>query len=218
MNRITIIRTVSVALLLGLTSGCDTPQTGSRSSSGTTQVVSKATPIPDDQFEEIPNPLYQNWADFPVGTVVKFRDLHQHENNRTESIKVLKLVELTADLAVVEEQITTVYPDGRKDENPPMRHEHGRLARVLKGTDPKSVGRGGKPLEEGTETLNTPLGELPTSWYTFKGRVDAGEIHHKVWNSKAVPGGVVRVESRVPAINSLTVVEVIEVSRPPVKN
>lgn len=204
-------------LVAAITSGCSRTD-GKKSADGKAQVttvpVAAAAPTP---LEEFPNPLYRAWADFPVGTTVTIRDVHQHGDNRTVSTKTLKLTELTPELAVVEEQITTVYPDGRKEENPPMRHEHHRVARVPQGTDPKSIGRGGKPLEEGEETLKTPLGEIPTQWYTLKGRVEAGDILHKIWTSSAVPGGTVRVESRVPALNSLTVLEVTEVVKPSTK-
>lgn len=204
-------------LVAAITSGCSRTD-GKKSSDGTAPVtvvpVAATSPTP---LEELPNPLYQAWADFPVGTTVTIKDVHQHGENRTVSTKILKLAESTPDLIVVEEQITTLHPDGRKEENPPMRHEHHRIARVPKGTDPKSIGRGGKPLEEGEETLKTPLGEIPTQWYTLKGRVEAGDILHKIWTSPAVPGGTVRVESRVPALNSLTVVEVTEVVKPSTK-
>ncbi len=210
---------LSVSLPIALVIGCSTSErTIGVAGHSTEQPTAGPLPIPSDQFEELPNPLYQDWASFPVGTTVVIKDTHQHGNNRTVSTKVLKLAELTPDLAVVEEQITTVYPDGRKEENPPMRHEHVRTALVLKGTDPKSIGRGGKPIEEGEETLNTPIGDVQARWFTFKGRVEAGEILHKVWTSAKVPGGMVRVESRVPALSSLTVVEVTEVQRPPAKD
>lgn len=214
MNRFLRATVFVMTVSLLLPAGCDRSGKTKPNHSATDRGAPKASPVPSDHLVEVPNPLYASWADFPVGTTVIIRDVHEHAGNRTASIKTLKLVEKTSDMAVVEEQITTTYPDGRKEENPVMRHEHGRIARVPEGTDPKSLGRGGKPLEEGTEKLRTPIGDLETSWYTFKGRVEAGEILHKVWTSPAVPGGTVKVESRVPALTSLTVLEVIEVRRP----
>lgn len=211
---------VSLLIIGGLIAAGCRPQAGRPGPADATAAVGPsdasdpaALPAPAETVE-IVNPYYQDWMNYAVGTTVRHREVHSHATNRTESIKTQRLVQLTDNLCVVEMRTRTTYPDGRVDEPPAMRHQYARMIRVPKGTDPASIGRGGTPLERGRERVVTPAGTFEAEWYTLKGRVEAGDILHKIWTSPTVPGKVVRVESRVPALGSETVEELIEVQVP----
>lgn len=216
-----IMARLALLLIIGgpVAGGCG-PQAGrpgpadTPAAAGTSGASDPANLPAPTETVEIVNPYYQNWMNYAVGTTVRHREVHSHAANRTESIKTQRLVQLTDTLCVVEMQTRTTYPDGRVDEPPAMRHQYTRMVRVPKGTDPATIGRGGTPLERGRERVETPAGTFEAEWYTLKGRVEAGDILHKIWTSSTVPGKVVRVESRVPALGSETVEELIEVQVP----
>ncbi len=163
--------------------------------------------------ERVDNPVYDQWAKFPVGTTLTRRmvtDSTKSEGH-TETTFVFRITETTADVVVVESTATTRYHGGRVEENPPVIDRHPRQVALPDGA---KKGEWGKP-KGGTDDTVTVLGKAYKARKSeSKGNTDAGELFQQVWVSDDMPGGLVKAVSRVPKVDETTTIEVTELTIP----
>lgn len=161
--------------------------------------------------KRIDNPTYASWAKFPVGTYVKLETKTGVEGGSMTAVH--KLVELTADKAVIETTMTTAMA-GQSFALPAQRR-----------TEPKSIEVPAMPptgapkpeVKEGTGEVTTPAGTFSCRWAETKMVIQGTTSVSKVWQADNVPGGVVKMEATVniagmPPQNSTTTL--IELKKP----
>jgi hypothetical protein len=146
--------------------------------------------------EDMDNPQYKAWSKCKPGAFVKFKMTTEVAGTKTESEMTTKLVELSAEKAVVETAMVfggNALP-GAKQEIP---------AKIKKVEGQANVE---KP-KEGEEEIEVAGKKVKAKW--VESTIDAGgtKTVSKVWMSDEVPGGTVKVETKGPASTSMVAVE-----------
>lgn len=175
------------------------------------QVAPTTTP---DSLEKVPNPEFENWNKYPVGTTVirKMVTDSTRTEGKTVSTFVIKLVSKTEDQLVVENQSTTEYADGRVIKNPPISNQIRKMVILPEGIDKSSWG---KPSKNATEEKVTVLGQSYPCYKTQStGTTDAGKYVQNVWFSDEMPGRLVKSHTVVAAVDETTTIEIIELNIP----
>jgi len=163
--------------------------------------------------DRIENPVYKNWAGFKPGTSVVYRSTSLVGASRFESTYAYTLIELTADKAVVEMQVT-VDSAGKRTKNRPMRLENPRALALPPGTRPEAFGKAEGMTEQGEEVVKVAGKDYKAKWYKAKGKSDLGETFTHAWSSDEVPGGLVKSVNTTPANKSSMTMELVEVKLP----
>ena len=171
-------------------------------------VVSLATSVA--RADRVPNPAYEGWKPFKVGSWVKHSQETKADGATTTMTTITTLVELTATKAVVETR-TELMAGGERTVLEPVRQEHASAIQDPSGPAVDPEGAILSKPKEGAESLR--VGDktyaCKTSEYTF--RLDDETIRNKAWTSEKVPGGLVKSESRMaaPGRTSLTTVTLV---------
>ena len=153
------------------------------------RVPAKPAPPP----AKVPDPEYQSWAKFPVGTAVVYKVSIRQTDSKAETTDTHTLVELTAGKVVVE--MTRVFKQSIGDYSPPAaRHEIEREMYAPPGHKP------GTPIApEGLiDSCEEPLtlgGRKYTTRYTKRVVRPGGDWFVETWASDEVPGRVVKSAS-----------------------
>src|SRR5262245_18307148 len=166
--------------------------------------------------EKIENPQYTSWAGFKPGTTVVHRTVTKATGTDGETVTTsrYKLVELTADKAIVEVQNSTRRYDGHEANNPPEKFTHRKYLLLPPGVRKDGVGKPAGVTAEGEETVRVGEKEYKAKWYRGNDRNEAGEMLTQVWSCPDVPGGLVRSVTDTPAIGKTTTTELVEVRVP----
>jgi hypothetical protein len=167
-----------------------------------------------DSLEKVPNPEFDNWNKFPIGTTVirKMVTDSTRTEGKTVSTFVIKLVSKKEDQLVVENQSTTEYADGRVIKNPPISNQIRKIVVLPEGIDKSSWG---KPSKNATEEKVTVLGQSYPCYKTQStGTTDAGKYVQNVWFSDEMPGRLVKSHTVVAAVDETTTIEIIELNIP----
>ncbi len=149
---------------------------------------------------------YVRWAKYKPGTTMVKRTITEEKGNPSKTIETTtsKLMELTAEYAVVETHLTGTRFDGVKMDTLPVTQKISRYfylqenAKVDKAdkTKPETVTMAGKSYQ--------------ASVSSGKDRNEAGEVTSTVWSSDEVPGGLLKSETLIQATGKLMTIELIE--------
>jgi hypothetical protein len=219
-------RQVAVAFALMVAPGC-----GADKSAAPVQIVQPAEgdergaleqekapdAAPAGPRDQVENPQYASWAAFSPGTKVVLRSVTGTAGNSavTTTTKTYRLVELTPDRAVVDVTVRTKRYDGASIDNPPEKFTFPKLMPLPPGVAKADFGKPVTAQARGQESVTVGDKAYSTTWHEGKDRNEAGEVFVKVWTSPAVPGGLVKSVSRIPAIGKSTTIELAEVVLPP---
>lgn len=158
--------------------------------------------------KKMDNPMYASWAKFKVGTTVKRVMETGVAGQKMTSTD--KLVELTDAKAVIETTMTTQMGEQSFD-LPAQRRDEPKVLEIPAVTDPNQP----KPeTKEGTGDVTTPAGTFSCKWAETTVAMKGMTSTSKVWQSDAVPGMVVKMESTTsvegmaPQRSTLTLIEV----------
>jgi hypothetical protein len=178
--------------------------------------VEPAESLSDGGREKIENPQYKSWAGFKPGTTVVHRTVTKATGNDGETVttSTYKLVELTADKAIVEVQNSTRRYDGHEVNNPPEKFTHRKDLLLPPGVKTEGAGKPAGVTAEGEQTVRVGGKEYKAKWYKGKDRNEAGEMLTQVWSCPDVPGGLVRSVTDTPAIGKTTTTELVEIRAP----
>lgn len=153
-------------------------------------------------LQEIDNPEYQNWAGCKAGAYVKLTISSDAGGAKTETKSISKLVEITAQKAVVE--TTFVIPGvelpGQKRDVP---------AKIKKSEATPPVG-GAKPTE-GDEEIELAGKKIKCHWTESVVEVEGTKTVSRVWTSKEIPGSMAKMTSKTTgtfaSTNTMTATE-----------
>src|SRR5262245_2457645 len=167
--------------------------------------------------EQVENPQYASWAAFKPGTKVVLRSVTATAGNPavTTTTKTYRLVELTAEHAVVDVAVRTKRYDGAAFDNPPEKFTFPRLMPLPPGVAKADFGKPVGAQARGEESVTIGDKSYAATWHEGKDRNEAGEVFVKVWTSTAAPGGLIRSVTRIPAVGKTTTIELVEVVLPP---
>jgi hypothetical protein len=165
-----------------------------------------------DDSQQVENPLYTRWKNFPANTAVQYIQVTTAGNFEERRVVQYKLLEKSADKLTVEIRSRL---ESQKDADATSQTQVARRTfqlppGVSKEQFSKPVGR----KDEGTENLDINGRGFNTNWYIADVRVEAGITESKTWSATDVPGGLVRSVSKTPAANSITTIEITKLEIP----
>ena len=142
-----------------------------------------------------PNPEYTHWAKFKVGTWVKLKTVAGEGDEQQQMSITHKLVELTAEKAVVEtsmsmEAMPMAIPGQRRVI--PARLEPPK-AEDAASEEAKKVAASTK---QGEEELTVAGRKIKCQWTEVTLQQDGQTIRTKTWASQEVPGQMVKLEGQ----------------------
>jgi hypothetical protein len=158
--------------------------------------------------KKIDNPTYASWSKFAVGTSVK---LVTEAGTAGQSMTAVhKLVELTADKAVIESTMSSSMA-GQTFDLPPQRRDEPKVLEVPAAPPADAP----KPeIKEGKGEVTVPAGTFSCTWTETVVAMQGMTSTAKIWQTDAVPGRVVKMESTTsvegmpPQRSVMTLVEV----------
>lgn len=165
-----------------------------------------------DEAEQLENPVYARWKQFPEGTIVEYLQVTRASDFEERRIIEYRLKEKTADQLVVE--IRTRREDQKPEAATMQSQTARRLFRLPPGISKTQFGKPAGRKAEGTELLSISSRDFQTNWFIADVRVEAGTTETISWSSDSVPGGLVRSISRTPAVNSTTTLEIVRLQQP----
>lgn len=150
--------------------------------------------------DELDNPTYTNWAQFKPGAMVEYKSVSDVAGNKTETIIVYTLKEVTAEKAVVEMK-TTMMMAGQKFEQPPMPLEHP--AKVQ--NQPQPEGEQMKvEQKEGSESIDAAGQKWDCKWYETTSDQNGMKTTSRTWTNDDVPGTLVKSVTNVDGAMKMT--------------
>jgi hypothetical protein len=165
------------------------------------------------QAPTVEAPIYKSWARHKVGTTITIRETTDTGGPKIVSSTTSKLVKLLPDRLIIE-QVVTTNASGEEQTYDPVEFDIKRTfpgnPAPRKKADPKP---GAEPTE-GEETITILGREYKARWSDTKGNTEAGPSYTRTWISDEFPGMVVKAVTRVPKVNKVTNVEVIEFKTP----
>lgn len=156
--------------------------------------------------EKIDNPEYASWKSFKVGAAVTIEHVSKMAGAETRMVTTKTLKELTDKKAVVRSQ-TTLYVMGNEMKQPAQDEEIPAqldIPGMPAGTPNPDV-----EMEKGEETLTVGGKQVDCTWVKTTMKAAGSTVVAKLWNSDAVPGGMVKMESTSSgAVSSVTTMTV----------
>ncbi len=173
-------------------------------------VLAAATVFAADMVD---NPSYAAWSKFKIGTELKYKQVSEVANMKTESEITYKLVELTPEKAVVEMGGASVVA-GNKMELPPTRMDHSAKVENTK-VDPKMAELLKADAKTSEEQVTVPAGTFKCKVVDTKVNQQGSEVSSKIWASDEVPGSLVKMVTVMTApMKSETTMELVEKKLP----
>jgi len=153
-----------------------------------------ATAIPA-LAEKIDNPEYLSWKTFKPGAMVKVEHVTKMADTETKTVTTTTLKKLTDAKAVVTTQ-TTMFVMGNTVEQPAQDREiPATFDKPEMPGEPEGVEKPDIEMEEGEETLTVGGKEVACKWVKSTVKAVGTTVVATSWNSDAVPGGLVKMES-----------------------
>ena len=161
------------------------------------------------------NPEYKGWAAFKPGTTVKRHQVVSAAGTKQEMDLTTKLVELTADKAVVEDSIAMNVNGQAMNMPGNKRTIPAKLAGGAPVTPAKPDANAPKAsMKEGEEKVDVggKSYKCKTVETTSPGPQGQGEVKGKVWTSPEVPGGLVKMTATTTgAVQSETTLTLVSI-------
>lgn len=176
-------------------------------------VLAAATLFAADMVD---NPAYGIWSKFKVGAELKYKQVSEVANMKTESEITYKLVEVTPEKVVVEMGGAAVVA-GNRMEMPATRMEYTARVENTK-VDPKLVEMAKVATPEsktGEEQITVPAGTFKCRIVDSKMNQQGTEVSAKIWTSTEIPGSLVKMVTTMTApMKSVTTMELVEKKLP----
>jgi len=161
----------------------------------------------------VDNPAYGVWSKFKVGTEMKFKQMSEVANMKTESEITYKLVELTTEKLTVEMGGSSMVA-GNKMELPATKMEYPAKIENAK-VDPKMAEMVKADAKTSEEQVTVPAGTFKCRVIESKVAQQGTEVTSKVWASDEVPGGLVKMVTLMTVpMKSETTMELVEKKLP----
>ncbi len=164
--------------------------------------------------EKIANPEYVGWSKFKAGAFAKTEGSTTAAGNTSKQIITTKLLEITADKAVVEISMTMDMM-GQKMDMPPQKREIA--ATIEAPTTPAPTAPDSKTpkadLKTSDETVKVGDKEVKCKVVEADVETNGVKSHTKTWTSEQVPGNVVKLEAKTTEpMESTTTQSLVEFS------
>ncbi len=157
--------------------------------------------------EKIDNPVYQNWAKFKPGTMVKYAQTSEMMGNKTQSEVAYTLLEVTPEKVVIELGGSTVIM-GNKTEMPKTRIEYPAKADAA---DPNVKNAISARSSQSEEEIEAAGGRIRCKVFETAIEQQGSQIRSKLWSSDDVPGTLVKSETTMEKpVQSVTVLALVE--------
>jgi len=142
----------------------------------------------------IDNPEYAQWAQFKVGSFVTLKNTAQFGTHKSISLSTQTLKSVAKDKIVIE---TRMEVEGFKQKIPPQtRVIPAKIAKPKKPTTTQPKDKPDLKTKEGEEVLDIDGRKIKAHWVESQTKIGEIVTKSKVWNSKEVPGGVVKMTSQ----------------------
>jgi hypothetical protein len=141
--------------------------------------------------EDMDNPEYANWKGFKVGSSVTMKMVSEASGFKSEMEQTHKLVELTADKAVVE-TAGVMITGGNKINLPATKREIPAKVKKAEGGDAKGAKA---DVKESSEEIEVGGKKLKCKVVETDSEASGTKTHVKTWQSDEVPGKMVKMES-----------------------
>lgn len=145
--------------------------------------------------KKIDNPEYAQWAVFKVGAFVELTT-ESNQGGMSSTLKMAhKLLELTAEKAVVETTMTTVA-GGQEMAMPAQKRDVPKVVEVPDVQVPETKPVDAPKVKEGEETIE--VGGKKVACKTFETTMEFSGMQtwRKTWTSKEIPGQTAKMESK----------------------
>lgn len=147
------------------------------------------------QAEEIPNPLYSNWAKFKPGTSVTQKNVVDAPGFKTETELTYELVKVTDDNLTLKYSTKMTF-NGQAVTTPPQEIVHTKM--VTKHSSPAaSLDQEYKSEKDPDETLTIDDKKVICKVSRSTSKMAGIQSSTKVWMSEDVPGQTLKMESTV---------------------
>ena len=137
--------------------------------------------------QQIDNPEYKNWSGFKPGAWVKFKSTSEAAGTKSETEQTTKLLEVTPAKAVVE---ITMVAMGNK--MPPHKRE---IPAKITPQATKTDGAKAAKVAEGDEDVDVGGKKVKAHWTESTTEMSGSKTVSRVWQSKSVPGGMVKLQA-----------------------
>jgi hypothetical protein len=150
--------------------------------------------------EDIDNPEYLSWKGCKAGSFVQTKTVMDGAM-KMETESTTTLVEITAEKAVVETK-GKMHMGANVIDQPAQKRDIPAKVKKVEGGEAK----GEKP-KEGEETVKVDGKDVKAHWTESHTEANGSKTDTKVWQSKDVPGLMVKMESKTtgPANSTMTI-------------
>ncbi|NLI78489.1 MAG: hypothetical protein GX442_18875 [Candidatus Riflebacteria bacterium] len=157
--------------------------------------------------EKVDNPVYQNWAKFKPGTMVKYAQTSEMMGNKTQSEVAYTLLEVTPEKVVIEMGGSTVIM-GNQTEMPKTRIEYPAKADAA---DPNVKSAINAKTSQSEEEIEVAGGKIRCKVFETTVEQQGSQIKSRFWSSDDVPGTLVKSETTMEKpVQSVTVLALVE--------
>jgi hypothetical protein len=141
---------------------------------------------------DVENPEYKSWSGFKVGTTATWHTTTSAAGNKTEMDRTVKLIELAADHAVVEEAMV-MEVSGQKINTPAAKRTIP--AKLAAGAAAPAVPAQGAAAKESEETLEIGGKSYKCKAIATSREANGAKTQSKVWTCADVPSTLVKMTS-----------------------
>ena len=164
--------------------------------------------------ETTEDPEFKSWSKFKKGASVTLKSTTDLGKTTVVTVITTTLVEVGEDKLVLETVATSTI-NGMEIKVPAMKRDVPKTVTTPK-VDKKDDPKADKPkIEEGTETLKVAGVEVKAKWYKATADVMGTKTESKTWTSDDIPGGTVKMVTKIMGANPATItLEAIEFKKP----
>ena len=167
--------------------------------------------------KEVDNPQYVSWKDYKAGTSITLESVTEFSGNKTVMLMTYTLKKVTKEKVVVALN-TTMKVAGQEIKQPEQTQEWPakiKMAVPAGKDEPKEMP--GVKIEKGKETLELAGRKIECEWIKTTTETNGQKTVATVWNSKKIPGGMVKTEASLPG-NGKTTMKLTKFSEPKKKD
>ncbi len=163
--------------------------------------------------EDVPNPQYQSWNNYPVGTSMTTKSLVSQGNATVTTTTVTRLISRTEKNLVLSSVVSS-NATGSFVTNDPIEKTISSRFPLFPGVDKNKIGRPQDSLESGMETVVILGKKYNAEWYDTKSTTEAGPAVTRTWISMDMPNMVLKAVTEVKAAGKKVIIEVTEIKIP----
>ena len=135
-------------------------------------------------LQEKENPAFKYWSEWKVGAWAKYKMEMDQGGQKIEMESVMKLLEVSADKAVIESS-GKMKMQGNEFKTPPTKQEVKKM---------EAEGKVPKIDKEGDEEIELGGKKIKCHWIEFSQEQAGKKMRIKAWMAKQIPGGTAKSE------------------------